>query len=166
MEIMRAMVTWMSCPAISFDAFELPFFATESSSHEDEEESDAIDVKSFKRLLPRNAIFVGRISDEVSNWTSWKVDDRFYVIPWEGPEFDWALFRISWDDNWGHYEWTADARIKGETDPSEAARQMARGLFARWGIDLSGNSSRPYRRFLERIGRPGRPKSNDARQGS
>ncbi len=141
----------MSPPAISFDNFELPFTSSETSCDADEEESDSTDIGSFEDQIPKNAVFVGTNDSEVDNWTSWKIEDHYYVIPWEGSEFDWALFRISWDDNWGRYDWSTDARIKGVADPREAARQMVRGLFAQWGIDLSEADRRADREFLESI---------------
>ena len=132
----------MSQPRISYLRYVLPFPA-------DAVEPD--DVESFEELVPDNAVFVGLIDDEVSNWTSWKVEDRYYLLPWEDSGFDWAMFRISWDDNHECYGWSPDARINGVSDPNEAARRMARGLFARWKKDLRKSENSAYREFLDSI---------------
>lgn len=137
----------MSAVNISYESFTLPFFGGETDLADDDDET-AGDLASFEGKIPRSAIFLGQAEAEVSNWTTWMIRDHFYLIPWETPEFDWALFRISWNDNWECYEWCGDARLKGLADPKEAARQMAKGLFANWGIDFRRSENRPFRNFL------------------
>ena len=88
----------------------------------EENEDEDQDIEQFENKLPRDATFLGQIDDEVLNFTSWKIEDHYYMVPWEGPEFDWAVFRISWDDNWGRYDWSGDMRIKGVPDRKEAAK--------------------------------------------
>ena len=139
----------MSLPRINYLNYVLPFLA---NAVEDKQKTvDATDIESFVRLIPDSAIFVGLIDDEVSNWTSWKVEDHYYILPLEDSKFDWAMFRISWDDNHECFDWSDDARIKGVSDPTEAARRMARGLFARWEKDLRKSENAAYREFLELI---------------
>jgi hypothetical protein len=62
---------------------------------------DDEDIEEFEKKLPREAVFLGKIDDEVTNFTSWKVDDHYYILPWKGSDYDWALFRISWDGQLG-----------------------------------------------------------------
>ena len=142
---------WMKRPRISFADFQLPFLANKSPGPETEQddEEDGTNLEDMEGLLPKEAIFLGSIDDEVSNWTSWKVDDHYYLLPWDDGKFDWALFRITWDDNWCRYDWSCDARISGVADPKEAARRMLRKLFAHWEIDLRKSTSSPYRDLLE-----------------
>jgi hypothetical protein len=61
------------------------------------------------------------------------------------------MFRISWDDNWGRYEWSCDARISDVPDGKVAAREMFTAVMARWGIDLDDSENASYREFLEDI---------------
>lgn len=146
----------MSQVTISYETFSLPFFIdpsdlAENDDDEDVDEDAARDLDVFHGLIPESAIFVGTVDSETSNWTSWEIEDHFYVIPWEDLEFDWALFRITWDDNWGCYQWSGDAKIKGVADPMEAARLMAKGAFTQWGIDFRSKENRPFQEFLENL---------------
>ena len=56
---------------------------------------------------------IGNIDSEVGNWTSWIVKDEYYIIPLNDEKYNWALFRISWDDNWETWNWSFDARLSG-----------------------------------------------------
>jgi hypothetical protein len=150
----------MSESKIDFSRFTLPFIsecdsetADDGADGADEDEPPAKeDVREeMESRIPSNAIFIGSTSDTVENWTTWEVDDHYYVIPWQGPEFDWAMFRISWDDNWGRYEWSCDARISDVPDGKVAAREMFTAVMARWGIDLDDSENASYREFLEDI---------------
>jgi hypothetical protein len=134
---------------ISYQVFELPFMKMAEDSNGDDFDDE--DIEEFEKKLPREAVFLGKIDDEVANFTSWKVDDHYYIIPWEGSDYDWALFRISWDDNWGRWGWSGDARIKGVGDRKEAAQLMLRGLFKRWKYDLRKREYAAYRELAEGV---------------
>ena len=139
---------------LDYRNFTLPFMSREESPSDDgadveENEDEDQDIEQFENKLPRDAAFLGQIDDEVLNFTSWKIEDHYYMVPWEGPEFDWAIFRISWDDNWGRYDWSGDVRIKGAPDRKEAAKLMLKGLFKRWGHDLRKSEYAPYRELVE-----------------
>jgi hypothetical protein len=136
-------------PKISYQVFELPFMKMAETS--EVSDFDDEDIEEFEKKLPREAVFLGKIDDEVTNFTSWKVDDHYYVIPWEGSDYDWALFRISWDDNWERWGWSGDARIKGVGDRKKAAQQMLRGLFKRWKYDLRKREHAAYRELVDGI---------------
>jgi hypothetical protein len=99
--------------------------------------------------IPDDAIFLGSIDSRVGNWCEWKVDDHLYLLPWTKGRFDWALFRISWDDNWGRYDWCPDARISGAPDPNEACELLLRGVFKKWRIDLRKRAAQPYKELLK-----------------
>ena len=148
--------------SIDFKTFIFPFMVNETSNDaessdevvcdEDEVEysrEDALDVMQQK--IPRDAIQIGETQGEVDNWTSWEFDDHYYLLPWEGGQFDWALIRISWDDNWGRYDLESCARISGVSNPTAAARVMVEKLFDRWGVDLNDSENESYRDFLDSI---------------
>ena len=108
-------------------------------------------LERMQANIPASAVDVGNFRHEVSNWTSWQLDEYFYVTPWDEPGFDWALFRIGWDDNWGRYYWGSCARITGVKQPMAAARAMVGGLFGKWGIDLEKEENTAYQNFLDGI---------------
>jgi hypothetical protein len=72
-----------------------------------------------------------------------------YLLPWAKGRFDWALFRITWDDNWERYDWRPEARIAGAPDPNKACGLLLRGVFKKWGIDLRRSEAQPYRDLLK-----------------
>lgn len=141
---------------ISYARFELPFLKQKDGSGDFEEETENADgqdqdIEFFENKLPKNAVFIGQIDDEVSNFTSWKIEDHYFIIPWQEDKYEWAMFRISWDDNWGCFGWTSDARIKGVLDRNEAARRMLKGLFAKWKYDLRKREYAAHRNLIAEI---------------
>jgi hypothetical protein len=144
-------------PELDFGAFDLPFLPTESELAElQDTESDkhlspteAFDY--LETLLPSNTIFLGQLEDEIYNFTSWKTDDHYYLIPEPGGGWDWAILRYTWDDNWGRWEWSTDARLKGFSDAKEAARTLLKGLFDRWQLDLRDPDNRKYKKLLQNV---------------
>jgi hypothetical protein len=132
----------MSRAVLDFSRFTLPFMVGADRER-------AEDRAVLHRLVPSEARHIGSAVTEVSGWTSWRVDDHFYLLPLKEGEFQWALFRITWDDNYGHYSWSGDARARGIDDPRVAAARMARALFRRWKLDLRRSECRCYREFLE-----------------
>lgn len=155
----------MEEPLISFVEFELSFSSksTEeveneetSESHseiEDDVELDASEVKeNMESIIPQEAIFIGAINSEVENWTTWSIQDEYYIIPLNDVEYDWALFRLSWDDNWETWNWSFDARLRGyRSDFKEAAKYILLILWKRWGLDLNDTNNKPYINLLNRI---------------
>jgi len=153
---------------IDFETFVLPFMADDTSNDteksdedggeeddDDEEEEEEYSreeaLDAMQQKIPRGAIQLGETEGEVDNWTSWEIDDHYYLLPWEGGQFDWALIRISWDDNWGRYDWESCARISGVSNPTAAARVMVEKLFDKWGIDLNDSENEFHRNFLDSI---------------
>jgi hypothetical protein len=146
----------MKPPTINYDGFELPFFKDgEELSGEDEISfSKSEQLEQMQNQIPEDVRFLGEIGSEIdhSPGLTWETEDYYYLMPWKGTGHQWALFRISWDDNWGRYEWTSDARISDVEDPNEAARLMFKGLMDKWGYDLTDEERAPYKKFLDDIG--------------
>ena len=152
-------------PIINFDEFTLPFSSkltevedneetSESDSEmEDDEELDASEVKeNMESSIPKEAIFIGGIDSEVDNWTTWSIQNEYYIIPINDEKYDWALFRISWDDNWGTWNWSFDARLSGyRSNSKEAAKYILPRLWERWELDLNDTDNEPYINLLNRI---------------
>lgn len=136
---------------INSDSFNLPFVV-----EDDEEEypsGKAEQLEYLQNQVPAQCIFLGEINSELdhSPGLEWDVEDHYYLMPWEGPEYDWALFRITWDDNWGNFGWSADARIKGAADPKTAGRKLFRALMKIWEYDLRKKEYAAYRNFLNSL---------------
>lgn len=141
-------------PKINFDMFSLPFIAENVGESEDEREdySDpSVVLEKMEDSIPKTAKFIGVFEDEVNNWTSWKVEDHFYIIPWQDEGFEWALFRITWDDNHGRYDWDCCARVFGIAEYKEAARFMLKELYKSWGYDLKEKSNKSLKEFMKGI---------------
>ncbi len=98
--------------------------------------------------VPEAATRLGRVKSLVSNWTTWRIDDRFFLLRTPEGEFDWALFRITFDDNLEQYDWSGEARASGYADEAAALRAMLPAMFEHWRIDLSQREHLPYRQFL------------------
>jgi hypothetical protein len=148
------MDTEQTLPKINFDVFDLPFVSdTDPENEEEIPEGRHEKFEFMKGQVPKNSIFLGELDAGIdgSPGMSWIIEDYYYLMPWEGDEYDWALFRISWDDNWGRFDWTTSARIKGTTDSREASRLMFKGLMDSWGYDLNDEDYAPYREFFEGI---------------
>lgn len=141
---------------VNLKPFDLDFMRDDPDEVEDDEEEEqeysrdeALD--EMQSAIPATAIELGTLEDEVENFTTWEIKDHFYVIPWELDEYDWALFRISWDDNWGRYDWNTCARVSGVKDYREAARTMLKAVFEIWSLDLDSDENRSYRTFIENV---------------
>ena len=147
----------MKQPLINFEDFELPFLVEQVEQLDEDSDKDFsrdCQLEQMQDQIPDGVLFLGQLGDEVdhSPGLTWETQDYYYIMPRKGEEYDWAMFRISWDDNWGRYEWTSDVRIRGVADSDEAAREMFKGLMDRWGYDLSDNERASYKEFLDSIG--------------
>lgn len=123
---------------------------------EEEEEDDDSDInmqlEEMQDLLPSDATFLGCIEEEVDNWTSWAIKDEYYIIPLVDQDFDWGVFRISWDDNFGSWRWSPDARIAGDFEnPYLAAKQALSHLWRTWDVDLEDSANQPYKSMLDNL---------------
>jgi hypothetical protein len=158
---------------INTDSFILPFLlnvendlSLDNSDQVDNESEDELDedtdgneedkspeqqFEEMEDLIPKEAVFIGSIDTELRNWISWTVKEEYYVIRLKDQEFEWALFRICWDDNEENWEWSSDARLKGDVDKAEiAARIMLKQIWTDWGIDYEIENS-PYHEIIDRL---------------
>jgi hypothetical protein len=136
---------------ITFESFDLPFAAEDSEVEQPDGKFEQLEALQDK--VPAQCIYLGEINSELdhSPGLTWGIEDYYYLMPWEGPEYDWGLFRITWDDNWCNFGWSADARIKGVTDSKEAGRKLFTALMERWKYDLRKKENAAYRDFLRGI---------------
>jgi hypothetical protein len=136
---------------INFESFDLPFAGEDPEEEQPSGKSEQLEALQDK--VPARCIFLGEINSELNHspGLEWDVEDYYYLMPWEGPEYDWALFRITWDDNWGNFGWNADARIKGVADPKTAGRKLFKALMKNWEYDLRKREYAAYRDFLKSI---------------
>ena len=139
-------------PKITFESFTLSFMKEKINGSSRKNGQELSSGETFDRMegsLPSDARFLGRVEDEVDNFTSWKIEDHYFLLTWDSPEFDYALVRITWDDNWGRYNWEGCARICGEKDPAAAARKLVSATFKNWNIDLDDPARAAYQGFLK-----------------
>jgi hypothetical protein len=149
----------MEKAVINFEEFELDFLNSSNEEIEnevtdnDDEEVDNDELKeNMQSRIPNQTIYLGSIETEEENWTSWRIQDEYYIHPLINDEFDWALFRITWDDNWGRWEWSFDARLKGfKTNYKDAATFIIVKLWRKWKINLNKKANKIFVDFLERI---------------
>jgi hypothetical protein len=131
---------------IDYSAFKLPLLPDTAPAPDDDEDEESPSkeevLEAMQERIPANAIFIGSLNEEICNWTSWELDDHFYLLPWKADGFEWALFRISWDDNWGRYEWEPISRISGVTEAKNAVRAMMDHWITKCGMD--GPDNPPY----------------------
>lgn len=147
----------MESPLINFEEFDLYFLNTSTESNEedveDDYEVDNDEIKeNMKSLIPMQTTLLGTIEAELENWTTWSIKDDYYIHPLTNDEFDWALFRITWDDNWGRWDWSFDARLRGFKDNQrDAARFILDKLWEKWHIDLKNDENEAFVDFLGRV---------------
>jgi hypothetical protein len=143
----------MEKPIIDFGEFDLHFLTESDEGEENDYGLDNDEIKeNMISLIPEQAIFLGTFDSEVENWTSWTINDDYYIIPLVNDDFDWALFRITWDDNWGRWELSFDARLKDFNDNhKEASRFIIKKLWTKWNIDLKARENKPWVKFLKEI---------------
>jgi hypothetical protein len=135
---------------IDFSEFKLPF----------NKKSGYILEKGIKvqetmlSFIPKNSKIIGRTQFEVNNWTSWQNDDVYIIHPLDDSEWNYMLFRITWDDNWNCWAWTSDCRIKGDfNNYKKPAVIMLRECFKKWDIDISLPENSDYKKILNRTTR-------------
>ena len=143
----------MKNPIINFDSFELPFIVESSEREDDDRSQEPYEVKEMmESALPNSVRFLGNLEAEIENWTTWNINDDYYITPITDDNFNWALFRITWDDNWGNWEWSLDARLSGfKGDYKAAAKFIIARLYENWNIDLKDKSNRPFLNFIKDI---------------
>ena len=147
-------------PSISFQMFKLDFmdFDIYQDAYDAETNDQIIsDEEILERMtssIPSNAVFLGTLSNEIDNspGLTWLLKDDYYIIPWQSDsQFDWAVFRISWDDNRGKWEWASGAKVSGIKEGSEAAKYAISKLFENWGYDVTKEEYQVYAEFLKEL---------------
>ena len=112
---------------IDYSKFNLPLPTAGDSGKDLEEEAllskDEM-LDAMQGLIPKEAIFIGSIDSKIDNWTSWEIEDHFYLMPINSDGFNWAFFRITWDDNWARYDLDLISRAKGVASASKAVQEM------------------------------------------
>lgn len=133
---------------IDLDSFEVPW---STPDEDDDYDRDAV-LEELESAVSASAVKVGTFGELVDSFlTSWVVEDHFYLYPWPTDEFDWALVRTTWDDNWGRWELESCARIAGENDPVIASRRMLTALLDSLGYDLKSDEHRHWNSFIENL---------------
>lgn len=142
----------MEKPIIDLGEFDLHFLTESDKGEENDEMSNQEFKENIESRIPEQTIFLGTFDSEAENWTSWSIKDDYYIHPLLNDQFDWALFRITWDDNWGRWELSFDARLKGFKDNhKEASRLIIKTLWTKWNIDLKARENKPWVKFLKEI---------------
>lgn len=135
---------------IDFNNFQLPFLSEPGYVLE----QGTRDIDVMLNFTPKNALLLGRNKYTVDNWRSWDADDLYFIIPIENDDWDYALFRATWDDNYTCWAWTSDCRIKGEFKSiKEAALIMLSESWKNWEIDMLSPENNEYKKLYNKIKR-------------
>ena len=142
---------------------DLPFMRTQEQDFGDEAEdvadqspdeptSDEV-LKQMQAVIPTDASSLGTLEYHLdhSPGLSWKIEDHFYLVPLRGAKYEWALIRITWDDNFGRYQWAEDAVGSGFGDARAAARAMVSAVFKSWDAEDDGAASDAQQEFLKAL---------------
>lgn len=145
----------MKC-ILNFESFELPFADNNSNNLNEEfsnsdEEFDSEDSKyEMECMIPKNAIHLGSIETEVEGGISFDIYEEYYLVSIADTNFNWALFRLSWDDNWEKWMWCFDARIESDiVDAKELSKLVILELWDHWQLDWKSNIS--YKDFIDNL---------------
>ena len=110
-------------------------------------------LEKMEEALLEEASLIGSLDCDVDSFCmSWAQKEHFYIMLWKANnEFDWIVFRISWDDNWGKWEWAPGARVSGIADEAEAGKYAIEQLFKDWGYDITKDDYLQYADFLSEL---------------
>lgn len=131
---------------MNFDRFDIQKKNIDEVPNYEELEDGDIDDKEWKErskeniqlLLPDEAVFLGSLIKEVENWGTYEYAYDYYIMPCSENGFNWALFRLYWDDNWGNWKVSGDVRcLANQSDYREIAKSMIIALWHEWGVDTS-----------------------------
>lgn len=131
----------MKC-LINFEKYILPFDNVNTDLSDDvlDDFDDDLDIEESKyqmeNVIPKDAIHLGAIETEVEGGISFDIYDEYYLISISEGNFNWAIFRLSWDDNWEKWIWCFDARIESNIqDISFLSKMVLEKLWDHWAID-------------------------------
>lgn len=145
----------MKC-IINFEGFVLSFTVISSdlideSENDIDEDFDIEEAKSqMEDILPNNAFHLGSIETEVEGGISFDIYDDYYIIPISDLNFNYAVFRLSWDDNWEKWIWCFDARIESDIqDINMLSKLVLEKLWSHWGLDWKDDDS--YKSLIQNL---------------
>jgi hypothetical protein len=118
-------------------------------SDEDIDRDEALE--QLKETLPDELIYIGELENELFNGWHQQIKEEYYIIKLEDQEFNWALCRIYWDDNFESWEFSADVGLIGNASEKEASIYLLSYLWNSWGIELSEINSSPYTNLLKQL---------------
>lgn len=114
---------------------------------DDDYDRDESREKEQSRLMP-SAALVAHFEDEVQNWTSWILELEYYVCEVPGKSATYLLFELSWDDNWGNWQWRSCAAVSEAPDQKEAIQTLLKH-YARSELEFEQEGE--WRNFLEKL---------------
>ena len=119
---------------------------------EGEKDHKAALAKMLSRV-PRRAYPIGVFEQIIADRPgyTWMVEERFFLLRLRRRKHERAMFRISWDDNCGLYEWHTEVVGSGFASPKEAAEAMLRHLYRGWCFDVDEPEYEDQRDFLESV---------------
>jgi hypothetical protein len=131
----------MNC-TVSFEKFILPFGTVNpelSGDVLDDFDYD-LDIEESKyrmeNAIPKEAIHLGTIETEVEGGMAFDIYDEYYLLSISEGNFNWALFRLSWDDNWEKWQWCFDARIESDIEDYQTLSKLVlTKLWDHWEVD-------------------------------
>ena len=145
----------MKC-IINFEGFVLSFTVISSdlideSENDIDEDFDIEESKSqMEDILPNNAIRLGSIETEVEGGISFDIYDDYYIIPISDLNFNYAVFRLSWDDNWEKWNWCFDARIESDIQYINILSKLVlEKLWDHWELDWKDDDS--YKSLIQNL---------------
>ena len=145
----------MKC-LINFEKYILPFDNVNTDLSDDvlDDFDDDFDIEEAKSqmedILPNNAIRLGSIETEVEGGISFDIYDDYYIIPISDLNFNYAVFRLSWDDNWEKWQWCCDARIESDIqDINMLSKLVLEKLWDHWRLDWKEDDS--YKSLIQNL---------------
>jgi hypothetical protein len=148
-------------PTVELDLeLDLPFMREQEdleSADEDEVDDEGAEgaepeevLARMQSAIPADSVSLGTLQYDIAHspGLSWRIEDHFYVVPLQGAKYEWALVRITWDDNFGTYEWANDAVGSDFTDARAAALAMVAAVFESWTSEDDGEAAEARREFL------------------
>ena len=141
---------------VNFEEFVLSFTFISSdlideSENDIDEDFDIEESKSqMEDILPNNAIRLGSIETEVEGGISFDIYDDYYIIPISDLNFNYAVFRLSWDDNWEKWNWCFDARIESDIQHINILSKLVlEKLWDHWELDWKDDDS--YKSLIQNL---------------
>lgn len=137
----------MTC-TVNFEKFILPFGLINPDLGNDELDDleDDLDIEESKyrmeNAIPKDVIHLGTIETEVEGGMSFDIYDEYYLLSISDGNFNWAIFRLSWDDNWEKWQWCFDARIESDIEDYQTLSKLVlKKLWDHWEVDWESDPS-------------------------